>query len=113
MSPVKITTLSLGLAGLIFSHIASANLSAEDHQTAVTVVAMAQICNKAQPDLNGTVDNMLAHEPMEDAMRKEIIAVNTEPRYKGEVDSMVHTLANSAIADVAVKQGTCKAYSAK
>ncbi|MFK3680937.1 hypothetical protein [Pseudomonas sp. NPDC088890] len=113
MFSARITAVSLCLATLGMANAALADSKAENHKTAVTILAMEQVCNKAIPGLNGTVDNALANEPMDDALKAEIMALRSAPGSKTQIDDMANRLSGSPLSTLAVEQGTCKMYAAK
>ncbi|MCE7762854.1 hypothetical protein GQL56_09375 [Pseudomonas putida] len=113
MFSARISAVSLCLATMGMASAALADSKVENHKTAVTILAMEQVCNKAIPTLNGTVDNALANEPMDDALKAEIMAVRSAPGGKNEVDDMANRLSGSPLSALVVEQGTCKMYSAK
>ncbi|MNW20365.1 hypothetical protein D3C71_2207400 [compost metagenome] len=63
--------------------------------------------------MNGTVDNALANEPMDDALKAEILAVRSAPGSKIQIDDMTNRLSGSPLSAMLVEQGTCKMYAAK
>lgn len=113
MFSARTIALSLCLASLAAANVALANPQVEQHRLAVTFVAMEQVCNNAVPGMNASVDNALANEPMDAALKAEIQAIHTEPRYKNEVDAMVRNLGSSPMGAMAVQQGLCTTYAAK
>ncbi|MBC3410668.1 hypothetical protein HU719_006520 [Pseudomonas sp. SWRI107] len=113
MFSARISAAALCVATLGLGNVALASSQAENHQVAVTIVAMEQVCNKAVPGLNGTVANLLAKEPVEAPLKAEILKVQSEPQYKAEVDGMVTQLSGSPLGKMAVEKGTCNGYAAK
>jgi hypothetical protein len=109
MRIARIAAVSLGLT---LASLAHADSAAENHQTAVTIVAMEQVCNQAVPGLDGKVEHLLAREPVDAALKAEILKVQSDPRYKPQVDDMVSRLAGSPLGKMAVEKGTCKGYAA-
>lgn len=113
MFSARISAAALCVATLGLGNVALASSQADNHQVAVTIVAMEQVCNKAVPGLNGTVANLLAKEPVEAPLKAEILKVQSEPQYKAEVDGMVTQLSGSPLGKMAVEKGTCNGYAAK
>ncbi|NIF28889.1 hypothetical protein F3J44_21225 [Pantoea sp. Tr-811] len=109
----RVTGASLCLATLVMAGTAVANADSENYKTAVTFLAMEKVCNKAVPGLNGTVDNALANEPMDEALKVEIQAVRSAPGSNIQIDDMAKRLSASPLSALLVEKGTCKVYAAK
>ena len=92
MSVVRICRLSLCLACLCFAGSSIANENEEVHQTALTAIAMEQVCDKANPGMNASIENALANEPSMESIKPEVRKVQSDPAYKAEVAAMVTTL---------------------
>ncbi|RON43511.1 hypothetical protein BK666_20785 [Pseudomonas frederiksbergensis] len=112
MFSIRNATLCLSLVSFGFASSSFAKQPVDTHQVAVTLVAMEQICNKANPALNGSIENAMASDPkMDEATKAEVRKVNSDPAYKGEVGVMVQSLNSSGMA--AMAQDMCKSYAAK
>ncbi|MGX9570666.1 MULTISPECIES: hypothetical protein [Pseudomonas] len=112
MSLVRIASLSLLLSACGFTGSVLANQVVETHRLAVTLVAMEHLCNKANPGLNGSVENAMASDPsIDEPTKAEVRKISSDPAYKGEVEFMMQSLNNSGLATMA--QDLCKSYAAK
>ncbi|MFA5981080.1 MAG: hypothetical protein WC818_22835 [Pseudomonas sp.] len=112
MFSVRNATLCLTLVSTGFASSCFANQPVDVHQVAVTLIAVEQICNKANPGLNGSFENAMASDPdTDEATRAEARKVSSDPAYKGEVEFMVQSLKSSGL--VALTQDLCKSYAAK
>ncbi|ALI04416.1 hypothetical protein C1Y08_20755 [Pseudomonas sp. FW306-02-F02-AA] len=112
MFSLRNATLCLSLVSFGFASSTFANQAVDTHQVAVTLVAMGQICNKANPGLNGSIENAMVSDPkMDEATKAEVRKVSSDPAYKGEVGVMVQALNSSGMA--AMGQDMCKSYAAK
>lgn len=112
MFSTRIGAVSLCLACMGLNTVAQAATDLENHRLALTIVALEQVCNKAVPGLNGSVANLLANEPVDDAVKAEVHKVQT-PQYKPQVDEMVGRFSGSPLGNAMVEQGTCKGYAAR
>ncbi|CAN1602467.1 hypothetical protein LOY35_18375 [Pseudomonas sp. B21-028] len=112
MSLLRMSTLSLCLAGFGFAGGVFANQQDEKHQGLVALVAMEQVCNKTNPGLKGDVENAMASDPrIDEATKAEVRKIKSDPAYKFQVMGMANNLANSPLAGTA--QGMCKDYAPK
>ncbi|MBV4463874.1 hypothetical protein KVG95_11120 [Pseudomonas sp. SWRI79] len=112
MFSLRNATLCMSLVSFGFASSSFANQAVDTHQVAVTLVAMGQLCNKANPGLNGSIENAMASDPkMDEATKAEVRKVSSDPAYKSEVGFMMQSLNSSGMA--AMAQDMCKSYGAK
>lgn len=111
MSVVRICRLSLSLACLCFAGSSIANENEEMHRTALTAIAMEQVCDKANPGMNASIENAFANEPSLERIKPEVRKVQSDPAYKAEVAAMVNTL--SAPPFQVLQKELCGPYAPK
>ncbi len=111
MSVVRICRLSLCLACLCFAGSSIANENEELHQTALTAIAMEQVCDKANPGMNASIENTFVNDPSMEQIKPEVRRVQSDPAYKAEVAAMVNTLSTPSFQ--VLQQQLCGVYAPK
>ncbi|ONH55829.1 hypothetical protein BLL36_06860 [Pseudomonas cedrina subsp. cedrina] len=103
--------MSLCLACLCFAGSSIANETEELHQTALTAIAMEQVCTKANPGMNASIENAFANDLSMEKIKPEVRKVQSDPTHKAEVAAMVNTL--SAPPFQSLQKQLCGAYAPK
>ncbi|WP_226456999.1 hypothetical protein [Pseudomonas sp. AF03-9] len=111
MSVVGICRLSLSWVGICFAASAFASESLELHRTAITTIAMEQVCQNANPGMNVSLENAFANDTWEVETKAEVRRIQAEPAYKPEVAEMVKKL--SAPPFQVLQKELCDVYVAK
>lgn len=113
MSPIKVSMLSLCLVGLGFAGTSFATPAEEKEQGLITLVAMEQVCDKANPGMKSDVENAMEKDStIDEATKAEVRKIKADPAYKFKVSSMASNLMNSPIGAYAAKD-MCKTYGTK